>query len=85
MAARGLGQAGCVDQAQVARVVKIGKGRQGVMEAEIHVGHLLCDHPTRRIAFAQNAQVFGAGGDQVFIRGWANQAQACLLYTSRCV
>ncbi len=75
MAAGGLGQARGVDQAKVARIVKVGERGKRVMKAKVHIRHILADHPPRRITFAQHAQVFGPGRNQVFIRGRADKSK----------
>ena len=75
MAAGGFGQACGMDQRQVTRVIKIGQRGGGRVEAEIHIGDPLPDHAARRIALAQDAQVLGAGGDEVGVRGGRDKRQ----------
>ena len=75
MAAGGFGQPACMDQAQIARVIQIGKGRKRLMKAKVHIRHILGNHPPRRIALAQHAQIFGPRRDQVFIGRGANKAK----------
>ena len=76
MAAGGVGQARGVDQGQIARIVKIGQRRKGLVKAEIDVGYVLFDGAACGVAFARHAQIFGAGGDEVFIGRGADKAKA---------